>query len=136
MSEARTRIPSEVVEAMAGHLHGLRAVYTHYIRKQFADFYLKAEPALLINQDTAKPEQLNETVDKKDKQVTDVMAYNIQLRGDLRKFEDRMAKVETFIKNLPHLLDLKDVREITMLDEATVEITPRQDTKSPTRKRD
>lgn len=91
ISELKTKVPSEVVEAMAGHLKGLQLAYTHYSKKQMADYYVKGESALLVLQDGAKLDLLTQQVDKRDRQFSELMETNTLLQGRLLQMEERVA---------------------------------------------
>jgi len=124
LSQIKTKIPEFVAEAMAGHLSGIRLVYKNYSQKQLAEFYLKGESALLVNQDMAKLDMLSEQVDKKDRQVQDMMAYNIQLQGKLADLEERQKRTETFLAEWQGLTseDVAKVRKVVAQPRSDTEI--------------
>jgi hypothetical protein len=132
LSQIKLKIPYEMAEALAGHTTYLSTAYRRYSRQQFAEYYLKGESALLILQDSQRLDQLNDEVDKRDKQLQDLVVYNQSLlaKNDalqvrLRQLETRTTTLESCVKNLPQLLGLEGkIGEISILDSATIELTP------------
>jgi integrase len=98
LSSTKTKIPSEIAETLVGHATYLSDSYRRYTTAQLAEFYRTAENALLVFQDTAQLESLNGEVNKKDRQITDLLAYNMQLQSKLADHESRIARWEAFTK--------------------------------------
>lgn len=96
LSQAKTKMPSEIAETLVGHATYLSDSYRRYTTAQLGEFYRKAESALLILQDTTQLETLNGEVNKKDAQIADLIAYNMQLQAKLANHEARIERWEAF----------------------------------------
>lgn len=96
LSQIKTKIPSEVAEALVGHAGYLSDAYRRYNTQQLAEFYRKGESALFILQDTAQLEVLNGEVDKKDRQLAELVTYNQTLLAKNESLQDTISKWDAY----------------------------------------
>ncbi len=96
LSQIKTKIPSEVAEALVGHQGYLSNAYRRYPTQQLAEFYCKGESALLIFQDTKELETANAKVDERTKQNSDLMAANQSLIATNLVLQERMSRWDAF----------------------------------------
>ena len=96
LSQSKTKIPSEVAEAMVGHAGYLSDAYRRYNTQQLAEFYRKAESALLIFQDTKPLEEL----DQRNKQFDEIVRHNQSLSAELANLKADQQKLTAYIMNV------------------------------------
>ncbi|MEM0253239.1 MAG: tyrosine-type recombinase/integrase [Candidatus Bathyarchaeia archaeon] len=108
-------VPEDIVEALIGHSGYLDEAYRRYSREQMAEWYKKGEPYLLVNvpREIAEiqthfqneVEELHRRVEDLTKKLTDANAVNLQLLSENMKLKEKMARLESEIKELRRLFE-------------------------------
>ncbi len=119
LSQAKTKMPSEVAEAMVGHASYLSDAYRRYNTQQLAEFYRKAEPALLIFQDSRPLEQL----DERNRQFDEIVRHNQSLSAELANIKADQSKLQDFVMNALSQITGVNLTEPIAIDAKKMEFT-------------
>jgi len=127
LSQIKTKIPSEVAEALVGHSGYLSDAYRRYSTQQLMEFYQRGESALFILQDTAKIEQLTNEMDIRTKQYDEIVranaaltARNTNLAADVAEMKARLTLWEPVVKNLIAEKLLQDQRDVVLQNDKEI----------------
>jgi len=93
LSQIKTKIPSEIAEALVGHQGYLSGSYRRYPTSQLAELYKKGEGALLVFQDSAPLEEL----DTRNRQFDEVARRNQALDAELQNLKAKNESLQATI---------------------------------------
>jgi integrase len=102
LNSIKTKIPSNVAEAIIGHEGYLSDSYRDdsgagYTIQEKAEWYLKGESAVTINQDPAQLDRLTGEVDLRTKQFDEVMRANATLTAELTNIKAQIAQWNDYL---------------------------------------
>ncbi len=110
LSQAKLAAPESLVEAWAGHAGYLDEAYRRYTMDQHREYYKKAEAYLLVGvpKDIAEiRDKFQADVDDLRRKLTDanaltlkLMNENMELKAKMQKLEQKLAELESAIKEL------------------------------------